>query len=92
MTEYELIDLIYSALTGAATVNVFIFTIICAYLVMAWLVGDKLTTAQVTMMNLLYLCTCPWRIPTSSCHRQLEESATKLLPAIVVNIQDLKFA
>lgn len=62
MTEYELIDLIFSAVNGAATVNVFIFTIISAYLVMAWLVGDKLTTAQVTMMNLLYLCTAPMMI------------------------------
>ncbi len=34
---------------------------------------------------------CAWRIPTSSCHRKLEETATMLLPAIVVNIQDLKF-
>ncbi len=62
MTEYELIDLIFSAVNGAATVNVFIFTIISAYLVMAWLVGDRLTTAQVTMMNLLYLCTAPMMI------------------------------
>jgi len=62
VTEYELIDLIFSAVNGAATVNVFIFTIISAYLVMAWLVGDKLTTAQVTMMNLLYLCTAPMMI------------------------------
>jgi len=62
MTEYELIDLIFSAVNGAATANVLIFTIISAYLVTAWLVGDKLTTAQVTMMNLLYLCTAPMMI------------------------------
>jgi hypothetical protein len=36
-----------------------IFTIISGYLIVAWTVGEKLTRAQVTMINLLFLSIAP---------------------------------
>jgi len=54
-TEYELVDLavnIQESITPA--VSVFI-TIMSGYLVVAWLVGDKLTRAQVGLINVLFV-------------------------------------
>ena len=55
LTEYELVDLavnIQESITPA--VSVFI-TIMSGYLVVAWLVGDKLTRAQVGLINVLFV-------------------------------------
>jgi len=62
MTEYELGDLMISALNGATAVIGLIFTIISGYLIVAWTVGEKLTRAQVTMINLLFLSIAPMSI------------------------------
>ena len=62
MTEYELLDLMFNAINGATAVIGIIVTIISGYLIVAWTVGEKLTRAQVTMLNLLFLCTAPMMI------------------------------
>lgn len=55
MTEYEIKDLIQSALAGNTTVLSVVISVISGYLVIAWLVGDKLTKFQVVWINLLFL-------------------------------------
>ena len=55
MTEYELADLIFSAVNGGTNVVGIFFTILSGYLIVAWLVGEKLTRTQVIMVNILYL-------------------------------------
>lgn len=62
MTEYELLDLMFSAVNGATSVLAIIFTVISGYLIVAWLIGEKLTRAQVTVVNLLFLCTAPMMV------------------------------
>ena len=62
MTEYELIDLMLTAVDGGTAVIAIILTIVSGYLLVAWLIGDKLTTAQVVLVNLLFLCTAPFLI------------------------------
>jgi hypothetical protein len=62
MTEYELFDLMLTAVDGGTAVIGIILTVVSGYLIVAWLVGDKLTTAQVMMVNLLFLCTAPMMV------------------------------
>ena len=62
MTEYEVYDLMLTAVDGGSTVIGLILSLVSAYLVVAWLVGDKLTTAQVMLVNLLFLCTAPMMV------------------------------
>ena len=62
MTEYELFDLMLTAVDGGTAVIGIILTVVSGYLIVAWLVGDKLTTAQVLMVNLLFLCTAPMMV------------------------------
>jgi hypothetical protein len=59
MTEYELMDLMLTAVDGGTAVIGTILTVVSGYLIVAWLIGDKLTTAQMTMVNLLLICTAP---------------------------------
>ena len=62
MTEYELLDVTFSAVNSATNSWGMIFSVICGYLVVAWLIGEKLTRAQVTLVNLLFLCSAPMLI------------------------------
>jgi hypothetical protein len=62
MTEYELFDLMLTAVDGGTAVIGIILTVVSGYLIVAWLVGGKLTTAQVMMVNLLFLCTAPMMV------------------------------
>ncbi len=59
MTEYELLDLLLTAVDGGTAVIGIILTVVSGYLIVAWLIGEKLTTAQVMMVNLLFPCTAP---------------------------------
>ena len=59
MSEYEISDLILSAVNGGTSVIAGIITVISGYLITAWLVGSKLTRAQVTFINLLFLAFTP---------------------------------
>lgn len=55
MTEFELGEMLYSAygiMTDGASVY---FTLVSAYLAATYLVGDKLTTGQMMVVNLLYV-------------------------------------
>jgi predicted anti-sigma-YlaC factor YlaD len=55
VTEYELADLMMSAVNGGTAVIGIFFTILSGYLIAAWLIGEKLTRTQVIMVNILYL-------------------------------------
>ena len=55
MTEYELAELMGSV-SGDSLVFIPIYlTVISAYLVVAWLVGSKLTQSQVILVNSLFI-------------------------------------
>ena len=55
MTEYELADLLASS-SGDTLVYIPLFiSILSGYLVVAWLVGNQLTRAQVVLINALYI-------------------------------------
>jgi hypothetical protein len=55
MTEYELADLLAS-FSGDTLVYIPLFiSILSGYLVVAWLVGNRLTRAQVVLINALYI-------------------------------------
>jgi hypothetical protein len=64
MTEYEIRDLIINMANVATSILVVVMTIISAYLVVAWLVGEKLTRAQVTLVNLVFLAFAPMMLFT----------------------------
>jgi hypothetical protein len=64
MTEYEIRDLIINMADVATSILVVVMTIISAYLVVAWLVGEKLTRAQVTLVNLVFLAFAPMMLFT----------------------------
>ncbi len=55
MTEYELIDAIASFNTSAVTALGVYLTLTSGYLVVAYLVGEKLTRSQVLIVSCLYL-------------------------------------
>ena len=55
MTEYEVGEMLYNAyslMTDGASVY---FTLVSAYLVASYLVGDKLSSGQLVVVNLLYV-------------------------------------
>ena len=55
MTEYELAELAINAQAGTTpAVSVFV-TILSGYLIAAWLVGKKLSRAQITLINVLFI-------------------------------------
>ena len=55
MTEYEIRDLMNSTLSGSTSVLSVMISVISAYLIVSWLVGDRLTRSQVTWINLLFV-------------------------------------
>jgi hypothetical protein len=55
MTEYEIRDLLGSALSGNTPVLSVLVSIISAYLIAAWLAGKKLTRPQIIWVNLLFI-------------------------------------
>ena len=58
MTEYELSDLIATSISNASEALAVLIGTVSAYLTVAWIVGAKLTRAQVTLVNLIYLVFC----------------------------------
>ncbi len=54
MTEYELMEHAQMAYGNAIASFTLIFTILSAYLVVAYFVGKKLTSSQVTIVNLFF--------------------------------------
>ena len=55
MTEYELLDLMASMEAHMATQFSLYLTVISAYMVVAYLAGDKLTTVQVWIASILMI-------------------------------------
>ncbi len=55
MTEYELLDLMASMEAHMATQFSLYLTVISAYMVVAYLAGDKLTMAQVWIASVLMI-------------------------------------
>jgi hypothetical protein len=64
MTEYEILDLITNTANAGTSVLAVVMTTISGYLVVAWLVGEKLTGAQVTLVNLVFVVFAPMMILT----------------------------
>jgi len=55
LTEYELVDLAINVQASTTSgVSLFI-TILSGYLIVAWLVGEKLTRAQVRLINVIFI-------------------------------------
>ena len=57
LTAYELIDIGASMYGNAATMYAIFLTILSGYLIVAYAVGAKLTSLQVTIVNILYIVT-----------------------------------
>ena len=55
MTAYEYLDLAHSGAANASTSLAFGFSLLCAYLFVAYLVGSKLTTSQVIALTVIYM-------------------------------------
>lgn len=55
LTEYELADLAMSAQASATPTTALFVTIMTGYLIVAWLVGNKLTRTQVVFINVLFI-------------------------------------
>jgi len=55
MTEYEILDLVSSESAQSATQFSLYLTVLFAYLVTAYFIGDKLTRAQVVVLTILYV-------------------------------------
>ena len=55
MTEYELADLIASTNANSLVIITVMISLASAYLIVAWLVGGKLRTPQVVLINTLFV-------------------------------------
>ncbi len=55
LTEYELADLAMSVQSSTTPAVAVFVTIMGAYLLVAWLAGGKLTRAQVSLINVLFI-------------------------------------
>jgi hypothetical protein len=55
LTEYEMADLAMSAQASATPTTALFVTIMSGYLIIAWLVGGKLTRAQVIFINVFFV-------------------------------------
>lgn len=55
MTEYEMGELLYNTYDTLWETSQMYFTLVSAYLVVAWLVGTKLTRGQYVIVTALYL-------------------------------------
>ena len=55
LTEYELLDAAINVQTSITPSVTIFLTIMSGYLVVAWLVGDKLTRPQVGLINVLFV-------------------------------------
>ena len=55
LTEYELADLALTAQGNATPITALFVTIMSGYLIVAWLVGEKLTRTQVIFINALFI-------------------------------------
>jgi hypothetical protein len=55
LTEYELADLALSAQASATPTTALFVTIMSGYLIVAWMVGEKLTRAQVIFINAIFI-------------------------------------
>ena len=55
MTEYELADLVASTIANSLIIAPILISIASAYLVVAWVVGNKLNRSQVLLINGLFV-------------------------------------
>ena len=58
MTSYEFADLALSAFANQSSSYAIFLTMVTAYLVTAYAIGDKLTRIQIWMLTSLYLIAC----------------------------------
>jgi hypothetical protein len=55
LTEYEMADLAMSAQASATPTTALFISVLSGYLIIAWLVGKRLTRAQVVFINVLFI-------------------------------------
>jgi len=55
LTEYEIADLAATWQSTTTPTSALVITILSGYLIVAWLVGNKLTRAQVVLVNTLFV-------------------------------------
>ena len=55
MTEFELGEMIYNSIDSMTSLSQVYFGLVSAYLVVSYLVGDKLTMVQSTIITALYI-------------------------------------
>ena len=55
MTEYEILDVISGYLSAAFTAMALYLSAVTAYIVSAFIAGDRLTKLQVTIVNIVFL-------------------------------------
>jgi hypothetical protein len=55
MTEYELVDLLYSSTGNATPMIMGLMTSVTGYLVLTWFTGDKLNKSQAMMVSTLFV-------------------------------------
>jgi hypothetical protein len=82
MTEYEMMDLIGTFQTLAVTEIMAYFTVLSAYCIVAFMVGPKLSRAQVIMITGLYLIMSLFLVWATGSHlmgaRSLVENVTMI--------------
>ncbi len=55
MTEYELVDVMYTIFESMNDTATLYFTLVSAYLVLSFFIGEKLTRTQLFIVNTLYI-------------------------------------
>lgn len=55
MSTYETLDLVYSLISYGVTIMAFYFSVVSAYLIVAYLAGRELSKLQVIIINTLFL-------------------------------------
>ena len=63
MTEYEIIDLLQQRYSELGTLSTQFFALVSAYVVIAYLVGSKLTKLQLAIVSVLYII---WAVSNSA--------------------------
>jgi hypothetical protein len=56
MTEYEYMDLFLTLVERSENAGLAFLTVVSGYLIVAYLIGDKLTKKQVTLVSALFFC------------------------------------
>lgn len=80
MTEYELVDNAMSYFNAALTAFGMYITVISGYVIAAFVAGERLNSAQVWIVNVLFVCTASaFTIATVACYSRMSMYAVRML-------------